>query len=340
MRIIRWGILSTARIAHQFADDFAFVENGALAAVASRSQHSADEFAAQHGIPTAYSSYEQLYQDPGIDAIYIATPHSMHLQNSTDALRAGKAVLCEKPLTLSVDEVDALAGVVAETGGYLMEAMWTWFLPAIRHALDWFEAGEIGRLCHIRSDFGYPVLPYSANRREYNAELGGGVMPDMGIYPIAMAYLFTRSDPDRISVVSRNAPNGVEDDVVALFNYADHAATLSSSFRCKLPNQTFVIGDRGHIVIPDFWCARECHLYRVDEKVASFVDRRLSHGYDYEASAVNNDLIEGRTESLTVPLAVSRTFQAHIDAIKSRCEANSRNAQVPGSSATSSAENR
>lgn len=319
MKNIRWGILSTARIAHQFAEDLAYVENGELAAVASRSENTAADFAARHHIDTAYSSYEQLYNDPDIDAIYVATPHSLHLENTTSALRAGKAVLCEKPLTISVAEVDTLMNVVAETSGYLMEGMWTWFLPAIRRALGWFEAGEIGQLCHIKSDFGYPMLPYSADRREYNAELGGGVVAEMGIYPIAMAYLFTRSDPVSIDVVSRRAPNRVEDDVVAIFNYKDYAATLSMSFRCKLPNRTYIIGDEGHIVIPDFWCARESHLYRVDEHIDSFVDDRESRGFNYEATAVGNDLLQGRRESAVVPLAVSRSFQRHIAAIKTGC---------------------
>lgn len=318
MKKIRWGILSTARIAHQFAEDLAYVENGELAAVASRSEKTAADFAARHDIDTAYSSYEQLYDDPEIDAIYVATPHSLHLENASDALRAGKAVLCEKPLTISVDEVDTLMSVAADTGSYLMEGMWTWFLPAIQRACGWFEAGEIGRLCHIKSDFGYPI-PYSAESREYNAELGGGVVPDMGIYPIAMAYLFARSDPDSIDVVSRKAPNGVEDDVVAIFNYEDYVATLSTSFRCKLPNRTCIVGDKGHIVIPDFWCARESHLYRVDEHIDSFVDDRESRGFNYEATAVGNDLLQGRHESTVVPLAVSRSFQQHIAAIKAHC---------------------
>ncbi|MGB5257687.1 MAG: Gfo/Idh/MocA family oxidoreductase [Woeseiaceae bacterium] len=318
MRKIRWGILSTARIAHQFADDFAFVENGILTAVASRSADKAAEFAARHEIPVAHSSYQLLYEDPDIDAIYVATPHSMHCQHTSDALRAGKAVLCEKPLAMSVGEIDTLAGVLTATDGYLMEAMWTWFLPAISKALSWFEAGEIGRLLHIRSDFGFP-LPYSEDSREYNAKLGGGVVSDMGIYPVAIAYLFTRRSPVSIDVVSRNAPNGVEDDVVAMFNYEDCAATLSCSFRCRLPNQTHIIGDKGRIVIPDFWAASECHLYRDDAETESFSDKRRSHGYAYETTAVGEDLLAGRRESQTVPLAVSRTFQEHIDAIKARC---------------------
>ena len=316
---IRWGILSTARIANQFAEDITYVDNGELRAVASRSAEPAAAFAAKHGIPTAHASYEALYADPDIDAIYVATPHSMHLENSVDALRAGKAVLCEKPLTISVEEVDTLAGVVAETGGYLMEAMWTWFLPAIRRAMEWVEAGEIGQLCRIRSDFGFPFRPYSPEYREYDPELGGGAVPEIGIYPIAMAYLFTRRDPVSINVVARKAPSGVEDDVIATLDYGDVAAELSASFRCKLPNNTYVIGDKGHIVIPDFWGARECYLYRVEEKVDSFFDERQSHGYDFETIAVNNDLLQGRKESAVMPLSVSRTFQQHIAAIRARC---------------------
>lgn len=278
MQKIRWGILSTARIAHQFAEDFSHVQNGVLRAVASRSGDKAAAFAGQYGIPTVHSSYEALYQDPDIDAIYVATPHSLHLENSRDALRAGKAVLCEKPLTLALAEVDELAAVATETGNYLMEGMWTWFLPAIQQALKWYQDGEIGELRHIKADFGYPKLPFDPDERIYSVELGGGVVSDMGIYPIALAYLFARSDPLSVDVAARNAPNGVEDDVISVFNYADFAATLSCSLRCKLPNRAYITGDKGQIEIPDFWCARECHLYRVDEKIDSYVDDRKSHG--------------------------------------------------------------
>ncbi len=319
MKTIRWGILSTARIAHQFAEDFAWVNNDQLMAVASRSQQAAREFAAHHGIPTAHAGYARLYADPDIDAIYVATPHALHLQNSSDALRAGKAVLCEKPLTVSVDEADELKRVSQATGSYLMEAMWTWFLPAIQQALAWYEAGKIGKLLHIKSDFGHPILPYSDARREYNRELGGGVVADMGIYPIAIAYLFTRQDPVKIQVRAAHAPNGVEDDVAAIFTYQDCRATMSASFRCRLPNATHVIGDRGQIVIPDFWAARTCHLYRDGQAAESFVDERASHGYHYEAVAVGEDLLAGRRESPVMPLDVSRKLQEHIALVRAQC---------------------
>jgi len=319
MKKVRWGIVSTARIAHQFAADFAHVKNGRLSAVASRSAAAAREFASRHGIASAYDNYEKLYNDPHIDAIYVATPHTLHLENSIAALQAGKAVLCEKPLALGVDEIDALATAVAETKGYLMEAMWTWFLPAIQKAHAWYRSGRIGELRHIKADFGYPMLPFDPNARVYNAKLGGGVLQDMGIYPVAINYLFTGSDPTSIDVVSRNAPNGVEDDVTALLEYETFTSSLTTSFRCKLPNRACIIGDEGHIVIPDFWCARECHLYRVDELIDSFHDERQSIGYNYETTAVGDDVLAGRQESGTVPLSVSRKFQEHIAAIKAHC---------------------
>lgn len=319
MKKIRWGIVSTARIAHQFADDFAHVSNGELVAVASRTMDAAREFAAQHGIPRAYSSYAQLYADPDIDAVYVATPHSLHLENAGDALRAGKAVLCEKPLALGVEEVDALTKIVAETNGYLMEAMWTWFLPAIQEAHQWFRSGRIGELRHIKADFGYPMLPFDPESRVYKVELGGGVLQDMGIYPVAINYLFTQSDPVGIDVVAHHAPNGVEDDVVAVLNYGTYTSTLATSFRCKLPNTACIVGDEGHIVIPDFWCARECHLFQVDKLVDSFNDGRQSIGYDFETVAVGDDLLAGRAASEVMPLSVSRKFQQHLAAIKILC---------------------
>ena len=115
---IRWGILGTGRIAHSFARDLRFAPKGRLVGVASRHADSANEFAHTHGIPRAHVGVDSLLADPEVDAIYVATPHSHHLANATAALRAGKAVLCEKPLALNAAEGEALRAVAAETGGY------------------------------------------------------------------------------------------------------------------------------------------------------------------------------------------------------------------------------
>lgn len=317
MSKIRWGIVGAGRIAHTFAKDMSATSHGVLQSVAARSGDAAREFADQYGAPNSHGGYEGLYADPEVDAVYVATPHTLHLQNSGDALRAGKAVLCEKPITVNAAQCQALIDIANETSTYLMEAMWTWFLPAVRKAKEWVDAGRIGRIVQIKADFGYP-LPYEADRREYAADLAGGCLLEMGVYPVALAALFTGRDPIDISVVSRHAPNGVEDDVAALFRYDDYVATLGTSFRAKLQNWAYIIGEDAYVAIPNFWCANECQLWVLDEMVDRFDDGRTTAGFDYQIEAVNNDLLAGRTQSEIMPLSESLRFQRHMDLIRSK----------------------
>lgn len=315
MSKIRWGIIGAGRIAHTFAQDMTATNDGVVQAVAARNGASASAFADQYGIATAHEGYDALYVDPDVDAVYIATPHTFHLRNASDALRAGKAVLCEKPITVNATECQQLIDVAQQSSTYLMEAMWTWFLPAIRKAKEWVAGGRIGKIVQIQSDFGYPQT-YSPDKREYNAELAGGCLLEMGIYPVALTALFAESDPDSITVVSRHAPNGVEDDVVATFNYRDFVATIGTSFRAKLRNWAYIIGEEGYVAIPNFWRASECQLWVLDEMVDSFDDGRRTNGFNYQIDAVNADLAAGRTESPVLSLSASLRFQDHMDRIR------------------------
>lgn len=317
MDTVRWGIVSTGRIAHAFARDLAHVEGACLHAVASRTEESARAFASEHGVPRAHGSYRALFDDPEVDAVYVATPHTLHAENAADALRAGKAVLCEKPLTTTPEEARTLVRTAEETGGYLLEAMWTHFLPAIRRARGWVAEGRIGRVLHVKADFGYP-LPYRPEAREYAADLGGGTLLDMGVYPIALAWLFLQQDPTEVHAVARYAPNGVEDDVTVLFEYPEAVATLGSSFRCRLRNEAVVVGDEGYVAIPDFFRARECSLYRLDERVDHFEEDRQTTGFNHEAAAVGEDLRAGRQQSEIVPWAASLAFQDHMARVRAR----------------------
>jgi predicted dehydrogenase len=312
---VRWGIIGPGRIAHSFARDIGTVGNAQLVAVAARDGDRAQAFADQYGIEHAHEGYTSLYENPAVDAVYVATPHSYHLQNCCDALRRGKAVLCEKPLVLDPQECRELIRVAGETGSYLMEGMWTWFLPAIRRACEWYREGRIGRLLHIKSDFGYP-LPYSEDLREYDARVGGGAVLEMGIYPVAMARLLTGRAPQGLQVCGRRAANGVEDDVVAICDYGDCMATLATTFRCKLQNWTYIIGTEGYIAVPNFWCADSCSLYRLDECIDHFEDGRSSLGFDYEIEAASADILAGRTQSDVMPLATSLALQEDMWAIR------------------------
>ena len=313
----RWGILGAGRIAHTFAEDMPATNGGVLQAVAARSGDSAKAFADQYAIPSAHEGYEALYADPDVDAIYIATPHTLHLEQSSDALRAGKAVLCEKPVTVNAEECRQLIEIAGQTSGYLMEAMWTWFLPAVRTARQWVDDGRIGNIVRIHADFGYPQV-YGSDKREYNAELAGGCLLEMGIYPVAFAAMFASDDPLGISVVSRHAPNGVEDDVVATLNYRDFVATIGTSYRAKLRNWAYVVGEEGYVAIPNFWRANECQLWVLDEMTDRFDDGRSTNGFNYQVDSVMADLAAGRRESEIVSLADSLRFQALMDAIRER----------------------
>ena len=317
MSKVRWGIVGAGRIAHTFAQDMAATSHGMLQSVAARSGDAARRFADQYGVPDSCGGYEALYADPKIDAVYVATPHTLHLQHAGDALRAGKAVLCEKPITINADECQTLIDIANDSSSYLMEAMWTWFLPAVRKAKEWVDAGRIGKIVQIKADFGYP-LGYAADKREYDANLAGGCLLEMGVYPVALAALFAAQDPVEVSAVARHAPNGVEDDLTAILDYGDCLGTIGTSFRAKLQNWAYLIGEDGYIAIPDFWRASECLFYELDECKEHFRDDRESIGLNFEIQAVIDDLRNGRNASSVVSLADSLAFQQLMESIRSR----------------------
>lgn len=317
MAEVRWGIVSAGNIAGTFARDIACADNARVRAVAARSGEAASRFAAEHRIPMAFEGYEALFADPDIDAVYVATPHTLHLEHSLAALDAGKAVLCEKPVTTGAADFGTLRTAAARADRYLMEGMWTWFLPAIDKAKEWVDAGRIGQLRHVKADFGYPI-PYDPGKRVYNAELAGGCLYDMGIYPVALARLFTSRPPSTMEVISRFAPNGVDDDVVMLFNYDDCVATLATSFRCKLQNTAYLVGTEGYIAIPHFWRAAECRLYVLHDEVDAFVDDRRGSGFEFQICAASDDILQGRKESPVVTHAASLGFQEDMDRVRAK----------------------
>ena len=278
---IKWGILGPGKIAHKFASDFQFTSNAELKAVASRTRARAQEFAEKFNIEHAYEGYEALYTDSDIDIIYIATPHNFHLEQSLKALASGKAVLCEKPITTKLSDAAELFEFAASKNLYLAEGMWTYFLPAIKKAMEWVKEGRIGKITSIKADFGF-AKEYDPTSRLYNPALSGGVLLDMGIYPLAISRLFLDWSPINISMVARKAPSGVDDDVNLLIEYQDATATLHTTFRSKLHNHAYIIGDNGYIDIPAFWSATECKLYQDVKLIDHYVDNRKGSGFEFE----------------------------------------------------------
>lgn len=315
IKTVKWGVVTAGRITHTFARDIAFCRNTHIHGIAARKQQDADAFAEKYGIENAYEGYDALYNDPQIDAIYIASPHTFHAEQAAAAIRAGKHVLCEKPITTSVADLEYLIGLAQEHKVFLMEAMWTYFLPAIVQAKQWVESGEIGELVNLRCDFGYPI-EYDPNCREYNADWAGGCVFDMGIYPIAFNWLFHKEQPSSFSRKIHRVPNGVEDDVVWQWQYADSTASLHTSFRSKLPNIAYLIGTKGTIEIPDFWRTTEAKLYELEQPKLHFVDHRLGSGFEFQIDHACECIRNGQLESDIVTFADSLAFQRAIDEVR------------------------
>jgi predicted dehydrogenase len=312
---IRWGIVGAGRISQSFVKDIAFVSNAELIAVAARNLESAQAFATTFNISKAYGSYAELFADVDVDAIYIATPHNLHFEHAIAAIKAGKHILCEKPVTVCSDECRQLIDAAKEQGVFFMEAMWTYFLPAIRKAQEWVNAGRIGKIRHVKADFGYPI-PYAVDRREYDANLAGGCLLEMGIYTLAITDLFIKAESTYCYSSVKFAPNGVENDVISVISYNDAIATLASSFSAKLQNWAYIIGENGYIAIPDFWRAHNCYLYQLDQQVDTYDDGRVGLGFNYQIESVSNDILAGKLESITVSHAASLSFQERMEMIK------------------------
>lgn len=310
---IKWGILGTGNIAEKFTSDLKFAQFGEAAAVGSRTLESAERFAAKFGIPQAHASYEELAHNPEIDAIYIATPHPFHKDNALMCLKAGKAVLCEKPFTLNASELEELAAYAKENGRFLMEGMWTRFLPAIEQVKTWIREGKLGEVLHMKADFGFRTS-YNPEGRLFNPALGGGALLDVGIYTMSMAALVFGTNPEKLVSTAHIGETGVDEQHTILLDYgAGKTAAISAAIRVGLSNDTYIFGTEGCVHIPSFFNAFKATLLQNGKVVEEFVDDRESLGYHFEADEVARCLDEGRTESEGIPLNESIAIMKLLD---------------------------
>lgn len=313
---IKWGIIGPGRIAQQFAHDMPFATKGELLAVASRDMTRSEAFAKAYNIPMAYGSYDEMLANPEIDAVYIAVPHAFHYEVALQVMDAGKAVLCEKPLTITTEKCDAMCIVAQEKGLYLMEGMWTYFLPPVLKAKAWLAEGRIGGLHHLQCDFGW-VQPKNDKDRWYNPDLAGGALFDMGCYNLAMADFFIDKELQSFSMIGRKASTGVDEVVNLMLDYGDCDAMLQTSFVCNFPNACRLIGEKGYIEITDFWSSKKCTLHLNDGTTEIFEDKRHIFGFNYEIDAVSQDILDGKLQSEVVPHTYSQKIMRLMEAVLS-----------------------
>lgn len=312
----RWGILGTGRIAGDFATGLAAEVGATVVAVGSRTQETADRFADRFEIPNRHPTYDALAADPDVDIIYIATPHPLHKENTISCLRAGKAVLCEKPFAINSGEAQEMIDCAREKGVFLMEAMWTRFLPHIREMARRIEEGQIGDIRLFQADFCYRS-PINPERRTFNPDLGGGALLDVGVYPISLAHHLMGS-PARIASFAHLGVTGVDELAGMLFQYDDGAlAVLSTAVRANSPDSMLISGTKGEIRSHGRWWAPSGFTISRDGHEPETVHPDIiGNGWNYQAVECGRCLREGLTEHELMPLDESLAIMRLMDGLR------------------------
>jgi len=315
-KTIRWGILGTGQIAHAFAQGLRDTPDAQLSAIGSRNISNAQTFAEEYDVPKAYGDYASLITAPDIDVIYIATPHSAHAENMRACLLAGKAILCEKPFTLNHREANEIVELAKQRGLFVMEAMWTRFLPAIRHAKHLVETGVIGMPLQVQADFGYAAT-VDEHHRILNPALGGGALLDVGIYPLSIAAYFLGEIADA-HAHAKLANTGV--DTQTAFTILHKNGGISSC-QCSTVTQTrtamTISGSLGVIEIHQpFYKAQQITVISNDGAAQAISLPYLGNGYTHEAIEVGECLRHGLLESPIMQLSETLSQMHWMDAIR------------------------
>lgn len=246
MSVVRWGILGSGQIARRMAEALQVLPDAELIAIGSRSRDKAEAFGQEYVVPLRFDRYEDLVACPEVDVVYVATPHSSHAHDATLALRAGKPVLCEKSFTVNAREAEALITLARSEGLFLMEAMWTRFVPAVVKLREWIAAGSIGEVRSVTASIGWR-RPFDPQHRLFDPELAGGALLDLGVYPVSFISMLLGT-PSDVSGVMQPAPTGVDAQCAASLVYPSGAlATFVASFDCDMPCDVFVVGTEGWV---------------------------------------------------------------------------------------------
>ena len=314
-RNIQWGILGLGNIAHKFAKDLSTLTDADLYAVASRSQEKAKLFAKNYNASKAYGSYEALANDPNVDAVYIATPHALHKDNTLMCLDHGIAVLCEKPFAMNAAEVTTMVAKAKEKQVLLMEALWTYFLPHYQYVLQKLNNKTYGTLLKVEADFGF-YRPFDDDARLFNKSLGGGSLLDIGIYPV-FAAISTLGIPKSIDAKASFFDNGADSSCKMTFHYNNNVnAYLKSSLIEELPTEAVFYCEKGTIRINrQFHCPSTVSLI-IDGQTELIDFGYNTIGYNYETIHFNQLLRKGQTESDIMTFEFSKRLIQTLDDIR------------------------
>jgi len=313
---IRWGILATGGIARAFTRDLR-AHGHRVTAVGSRSGDSARAFAGEFGIDRAHSSYDDLVSDPGVDVVYVATPHNFHAANALAAIEAGKHVLVEKAFTVNADEARTVVEAARNHGLLVLEAMWTRFLPHMAFVRSVIGSGRLGEVRSLHADH-TQRLPADPTHRLNNPHLAGGALLDLGVYPLSFAHDIL-GPPVEVTARGTLKETGVDASVATVLRHEGSALSTSySSSETRGPNTAVVLGTDGRIDIDATWYMPA--VVTVHDAAGEIVDRYdrpvSGRGMQYQAAEVERLLAAGQTASPLMTPEDSVAVMATMDAVR------------------------
>lgn len=318
-QVIRWGILGTGKISTAFATALQDTPGARLVAVASRSADSATSFGARYGVERCHASYQALADDDQVDVVYIGTPHTMHHENAMMCLHGGKGVLVEKSFAMNRNQAEDIIALARRKRLFVMEAMWTRFLPAVLEAKRIVDSGEIGTPTHVSADFGFTSTA-GPQHRLFNPELGGGALLDLGIYPLSMASFFL-GEVAAVQAQAQMATTGV--DLQTMFTLRHEGGGMSScscSLRARTPTELTISGDKGFVRLHDrFHNTEKISVTLVDGAARSertLTIPRSGNGYTHEAQEVVRCMRAGLIESPVMPHEETLAIMGVLDTIR------------------------
>ncbi len=315
---VRWGILGPGGIAHKFADALKAIPDAEIVAVGSRDLQRANTFADTFDVPHRHGNYVELANNCEVDIVYVATLHPFHKACAMLCLAAGKAVLCEKPFTVDADQAEALIACAREHKRFLMEAMWTRFIPVMVKVREWLAAGVIGEPRMLTADFGNRVVLTAENMkgRLFALELAGGAMLDIGVYTVSLASMVFGA-PTQITSLAHIGETGVDEQAAVLLSYdAGEIASLSCAITTRTSQDARIFGTKGAIHIPNFSRATSATLEVFGKDPLQIEIPFTANGFEYQVLEVINCLRAGKLESDVMPLDESLSIIKTMDTVR------------------------
>ena len=315
---IKWGIIGPGKIANKFAEALSNVEGAELYAVASRSEVTAKTFAQKYNAPVYYGSYEALVKDALVDIIYVATPHAFHKDATLLCLNNNKSVLCEKPLAHKYEDVKVMIEASIANNVFMMEAMWTRFLPPIEKALAIINSGQIGELRGVTADFGFNS-PFDPKSRLYDMALGGGSLLDVGVYPLFLA-LTILGEPNEIKASANLSETGADKDCTIKLKYPYAEGFVFSSIVSDTKREASIVGTKGTIIFNTPWYRQtSIRLELKDGTTQKFDFNYSGNGFEPQILEAMNCLSNVTIESALMPHRFSLLQSKVLDQICNQC---------------------